>query len=238
MKNIKKYLDRIYYTYVFNIRVRKQFIIIPIFTLSIFGGWLYGYKFRDNVIINLNDRISNMEVYKDSIIDINDSLIVDLIELDSLKEDGDFYRYLAFKHAEIYIPKKINEDDIKLMHKMAKKYNIPFKYIYRLIHKESRYNPSAKSHVGASGYMQVMPKTFAGNKKRYEAKYGSINHLDQNKQNILVGTFYIDFLYKKYKRWDLTFAAYNAGCGNIEAAGNRIPNIPETQAYVKYIMRD
>jgi hypothetical protein len=238
MKNIKRFIERIYFTYIFNTKSKKKYIIIPMLLISISSSWLYGYKFRDNKITDLNLTINDLTFNNDSIHYVNDSLLFDLIELDSLKQDGDYYRYLAFKHGKILIPEKINKDDIMLIHKMSKKYSIPLKYIYRLIWQESKYNPNAKSHMGANGYMQVMPKTFTAIKKRYVTKNGNIDHLDKNKQNILIGTFYIDYLYKKYKRWDLTFAAYNAGPGNVQLAGNNIPNISETIHYVKFIMKN
>ena len=232
MKKISYY----YYQFLFNKKALKQLIWLPILVLVGMGSWLYGYKFRDSRIVNLNNEVASLNYTIDTLVASNDTLNAQLVDYNKLKEDGDYYRYMAFKHSEITIPKTMNVDDLKLLHVQALRYNIPLKYVYRLVYKESRYNPNAQSNKGASGYMQVMPRTFNAIKKRYENKNGTIDHLDRNKQNILVGTFYLDYLYKKYGRWDLTFAAYNCGPKPIQDAGGRVPNIPETKYYVNFIM--
>ena len=66
---------------------------------------------------------------------------------------------------------------------------------------ESRLNSRAKSHAGAKGLMQIMPKTFQEIKKKNPAIKGS--NL-QPRWNIAAGIYY-----------NFMFGSYNAGKGNI-----------------------
>jgi soluble lytic murein transglycosylase-like protein len=75
-----------------------------------------------------------------------------------------------------------------------------------------------------------MPATFKSMKNN-----DNIDDLSEQQQNIMVGTFTLNYLYKKYNDWKLTFTAYNAGSGAVDKA-NGIPQFTETQAYVKYIV--
>src|ERR1051325_5180359 len=91
---------------------------------------------------------------------------------------------------------------------------------------ESGYNPSARSSAGATGLMQLMPDT---------AKQLGVDPTDPA-QNIEGGTRYLKQLHDQFGGdTDLALAAYNAGPGNVQKAGNKIPNIPETQNYVQSI---
>ena len=51
-----------------------------------------------------------------------------------------------------------------------------------------------------------------------------------------LGTRYLSDLIKMFPgRLDLALASYNAGEGAVQRAGNKIPNYPETQNYVKTV---
>jgi len=205
---------------------------IIIFVVCLFSSWLVGYKWRDAKIWYQMHQITFLQ-HK------HDTLQKSIIELEgNLKDyhfmikDGDYYRYLAYKHAGITIPKSANSEHLKLMTEMAIFYEIPFKYYYRLINQESGFNPNVVSSAGAKSYMQVMPGTMKLMQDRYDGEY-NLDSVTVHEKNIIVGTFMLNYLYKKYKRWDIVFAAYNSG-----SDCNCIPNIPETQAYVKYIINE
>lgn len=229
-------MNNVYNTYLFVPSKRKQLLTILLYCFVGFGCWLTGYKWRDGRIIVQNIQIHELSNKKETLKKDIDKLQNNLTEYNFLLNDGDYYRYLAFKHGSIMIPKTVNSKDLKLITDQSKKYKIPYKYIYRLIQKESGYNPNVISRAGAKGYMQVMPTTFSMMKEMYENDTNeSISSLNKNQQNIMVGTYTLNYLHNKYKNWSLTFAAYNAGSGAVDRA-NGIPNFAETQQYVKYII--
>lgn len=111
----------------------------------------------------------------------------------------------------------------------ATRHGINPKLIHAVIHTESYYNPVIKSHAGAVGLMQLMPAT--------AQRYG-VNNRKNPKQNIDGGVRYLKDLIKMFDN-DLTLvlAAYNAGENAVKRYGNKIPPYPETQNYVKKVMR-
>lgn len=229
-------LNNTYHQYMFVPSNRKKLVKLLIYLFVGFGFFMWGYKWRDTKIIIQNIQIKELSIKKSSLEESIDKLQDDLDEYNFMLGDGDYYRYLAYKHGDVLVPKKTDAEDLRLITEQSIRYDIPFKYIYRLIWKESRYNPVAESNAGAKGYMQVMPATFNSMKKMYEKETDEdIDGLNKRQQNIMVGTYTINYLYKKYKNWKLTFAAYNAGTTAVDEA-NGIPNYPETQAYVKYII--
>jgi membrane-bound lytic murein transglycosylase F len=84
---------------------------------------------------------------------------------------------------------------------------------------ESNLNSGAKSHVGAKGIMQIMPKTFKEIKYKNPSIKGSSL---QPKWNIAAGIYYDRAIWKLWKakrpftdKLAFMFGAYNAGKGNI-----------------------
>lgn len=210
------------------VKFRKLLYIISL----MFGAWLIGYKFRDATIYIQQHQIKELSSKKIQLHNDIDSLQKNLQEYNFMLDDGDYYRYLAFKHAEILIPKEMSISDLKLMTVEAKRWKIPFKYYYRLINKESRYNPKVISGAGANGYMQIMPATFESMKKLY---IGNISNMTPNEQNIIIGSFTLNYLFNRYNSWKLAIGAYNAGTDYIDK-NKKLPDYPETIAYVNYIM--
>ena len=102
---------------------------------------------------------------------------------------------------------------------------------------ESRFNPQAISPKRAIGLMQVLPSTASaiGFKSVDDTP---LEHLLQDPWvSLLVGTRYLSRQLAYFGgRTDLALAAYNAGPGAVERAGMRVPNYPETQAYVRQVM--
>ena len=103
---------------------------------------------------------------------------------------------------------------------------------------ESGFNASAVSPKGAVGLMQVMPAT--------AQRYGVANDqrgtvsakLTDPKTNIHTGARYLRDLINMFPgQLELAVAAYNAGEGAVQKAGNKIPNYAETQNYVRSVMQ-
>lgn len=116
--------------------------------------------------------------------------------------------------------------------------NIDFELLQALIAAESGFNPTAVSPKGAIGLMQIMPATA----RRYGVDGDRTMALERKlvdpKINIRTGTRYLRDLINMFPgQLELAIAAYNAGEGAVQRAGNRIPNYKETQNYVKTVMQ-
>jgi soluble lytic murein transglycosylase-like protein len=99
--------------------------------------------------------------------------------------------------------------------------------ISAVIRQESANRPCAVSVKGAMGLMQLMPDV---------AREFAVDDPFDPRQNVEAGVRYLGQLLRKYNQ-DLprALAAYNAGPARVDAA-NGIPNIAETQSYVKNIL--
>lgn len=132
-------------------------------------------------------------------------------------------------------------------------YTVDRALVHAIIRQESKFNPSAVSHRGAQGLMQVMPSTanYIIGKTLFKNK-DSHAQLRDPQTNIEVGQRYIEkLLYQDHVDTELfsLVVAYNAGPGNLrkwkrELAEMKddpllfIESIPmgETRAYVERVM--
>jgi hypothetical protein len=111
--------------------------------------------------------------------------------------------------------------------------------IRRVINQESGGNPMAVSPKGAQGIMQIMPET--ARDPGYGVKplqgWDGVNPMTAPvEEQIRFGTDYLKAMAQQHGGdTRLALAAYNAGPGAVQAAGNQIPNIKETQDYVEKI---
>ena len=117
-------------------------------------------------------------------------------------------------------------------------HNIDFELLQALIATESGFNSGAVSPKGAIGLMQILPATA----RRYgvdgDRKLALETKLTDPKINIRTGTRYLRDLINMFPgQLELAIAAYNAGEGAVQRAGNQIPNYKETQNYVKTVMQ-
>lgn len=140
----------------------------------------------------------------------------------------------------------------------ARRFKVDLPLVLSVIHKESKYNITAVSPVGAQGLMQIMPAT--------------VQHINQSSpvhissafnpaQNIAGGTWYLKSLYNQFSQWPaserlkLTLASYNSGIGRVskilrnvkQETGQSLYSIgwddiasdlpAETQAYVPDVLK-
>ncbi|MDF0606554.1 lytic transglycosylase domain-containing protein [Neisseriaceae bacterium TC5R-5] len=97
----------------------------------------------------------------------------------------------------------------------AAKMDIDDAWVYGLIRQESRFITMARSGVGASGLMQLMPATAKWAAKKMGLSTFSVNDIDHN---IQIGTWYLrHVLDQLYGNEILATAAYNAGPGRARA---------------------
>jgi hypothetical protein len=94
------------------------------------------------------------------------------------------------------------------------------------------------SPKGAIGLMQLMPATAERYGVTGDRKIPLEKKLTDPRTNIKTGVRYLRYLIDLFPgRLDLALAAYNAGEGAVQRAGNKVPNYRETQNYVKTVMQ-
>lgn len=109
----------------------------------------------------------------------------------------------------------------------AQRYDIDPLLIKAVIKQESNFNPYATSDKGALGLMQLMPGT---------ARDMDVSNAFDPRENIFGGARYLKRLYSQFNgNLALTLASYNAGPERVGTT-NTIPDIPETQNYVRTVL--
>jgi soluble lytic murein transglycosylase len=120
-------------------------------------------------------------------------------------------------------------------------------YVYGLIRQESRFITDARSGVGASGLMQIMPATARETARYIGLKGFKTAQLGDRDVNIVIGTAYLKRALDDFEgSMALAAAAYNAGPsrprswrnGPVLEAAIWAENIPfaETRNYVKKVL--
>ncbi len=120
-------------------------------------------------------------------------------------------------------------------------------YVYGLIRQESRFIMDARSHVGASGLMQVMPATAKWTAKKIGMTDFQPHMINDRDVNITIGTSYLKLALDDFDgSMALAAAGYNAGPGRPRNWRNGpvldgaiwAENVPfaETRDYVKKVL--
>ena len=120
-------------------------------------------------------------------------------------------------------------------------------WVYGLMRQESRFITNAKSSVGASGLMQLMPATAKWVAKKIGLKDFHQGQVNDTETNVLLGTTYMRLVMESLDNHPvLASAAYNAGPGRAKKWRAERPlegavyaeTIPfnETRDYVKKVM--
>jgi soluble lytic murein transglycosylase-like protein len=97
-----------------------------------------------------------------------------------------------------------------------------------VIQAESRFDPTAVSHKGAVGLMQVRPST---------ARAEGVHNLLDPKMNLEAGVRHLKKLLQSFNDDEkLALAAYNCGQEAMKKFNNEVPPFPETRNYVNRVM--
>lgn len=120
----------------------------------------------------------------------------------------------------------------------SKAYGVDYELLKAVIATESGFDAGAVSPKGAVGLMQVMPATAQRYGVTGDAKTPAAKKLADPRINIKTGARYLRHLLDLFPgQLELALAAYNAGEGAVQRAGNRIPRYRETQNYVKTVLQ-
>jgi soluble lytic murein transglycosylase len=122
-------------------------------------------------------------------------------------------------------------------------------WVYGLIRQESRFVTDARSHVGASGLMQIMPGTARWIAKKMGERDFTVSQINELDTNLRFGTFYLKTVHDDLDGSPvLASAAYNAGPGRPRSWRGTLPHpvegaifaeiVPftETRGYVKHVL--
>jgi membrane-bound lytic murein transglycosylase F len=143
---------------------------------------------------------------------------------------GTFYNVLHAKYFEDrdrirqYRAQRVAHDGVQglspfdpLIKRYAERHGFDWRLIASQIFQESGFNPEAKSWVGASGLMQILPRT--------AEQIGVDGDLTDPEANIRAGVQYLDWLRARFEadlsvrdRMWFTLAAFNAGTGHVRDA--------------------
>jgi len=141
------------------------------------------------------------------------------------------------------------------MVKAARARDIHPSWAFAVTRQESAFMADARSHVGATGLMQLMPATARDTAKRFGIPLASPQQILNPNTNIQLGTAYLSQIYGQFNgNRVLASAAYNAGPGKVDEwlknhgdprrgeidAASWIQKIPyqETRDYTRNILDD
>ncbi|SNS18932.1 soluble lytic murein transglycosylase [Noviherbaspirillum humi] len=137
----------------------------------------------------------------------------------------------------------------EVMTQFTQRLGLDMAWVYGLIRQESRFIQNARSHVGASGLMQIMPATAQFVARKIGLGDFSVSQVNDIQTNIMLGTNYLNMVLNDLDGSQaLATAAYNAGPGRprswrstlsraVEGAifAETIP-FNETRGYVKNVL--
>ena len=136
---------------------------------------------------------------------------------------------IADQEKKLLLSKAYGTQFDKYIEDSCSKYSLDPNLVKAVIKAESNFNPDAVSPKNAEGLMQLMPST--------AKQYGVSDSFDPS-SNIEGGVKVLKDLIDHFDGdLKLALAGYNAGKGAVIKYGNKIPPYPETQQYVKRVIK-
>ena len=125
-----------------------------------------------------------------------------------------------------------------LLREASASHDVDYELLKALIATESGFDAAAVSPKGAIGLMQVTPATAARFGVSADRRASIEQKLADPAINIGAGARYLSHLMRQFPgQLELALAAYNAGEGAVQRAGNRVPEYRETRNYVSTVMQ-
>lgn len=134
------------------------------------------------------------------------------------------------------------------VHEAAEFFEVDPFLVLSIVQIESNFKQGAFSKKGAVGLMQIMPETAMWANEESGLNKHPNSYIDDPKENILLGTWYLSYLMERYDG-DIvkSIAAYNAGLGHVDrwlkegtwdGTEHRIDQIPfgETRHYISRVL--
>ncbi|MDO9218865.1 MAG: transglycosylase SLT domain-containing protein, partial [Lacisediminimonas sp.] len=122
------------------------------------------------------------------------------------------------------------------MHKATQSLNLDKAWVYGLIRQESRFILSARSHVGASGLMQLMPATAKFVARKIGMQDFHHSRVNDIGTNIVLGTSYLNMVLTDLEGSQaMATAAYNAGPGRPRAWRSTLSRTVEGAVFAETI---
>lgn len=133
----------------------------------------------------------------------------------------------SFRSSDEPAPMSVQRIDAAIA-EAARRFALPERWIWLVMHAESAGDPDAVSRAGAMGLMQIMPATWSELRVQHALGADSFD----NRDNILAGTAYLRQMHDRFGAPGF-LAAYHAGPGRYAdylETGRPLPR--ETRAYV------
>lgn len=108
------------------------------------------------------------------------------------------------------VDRKLAREVAHLVHKYSQVYGQDPDLVLAIIAVESNFNPNARSHMGATGLMQVMPQ--------WKQVLGIREELTNPDTSIRYGLQILGFYRNMYKELEMALTAYNRGPGPVDMA--------------------
>jgi len=117
-----------------------------------------------------------------------------------------------------------------LLVRLGEHYRYDPSLIVAVIMTESSFDPRSRSHMGALGLMQILPKTGESLAVETQRRWSGDHTLFDPYLNISLGVRYLAKLQKRFGTLEIALTAYNYGPSRVEAWIRRGDDLPTDYA--------